>query len=154
MYTQLSIRLAAETESEIISLQSAGRVFETVAMVATLFCVIIGSAVLGFGTDVIATAVFGQLFSTILCLPFFVMSYNRFEERDALNKTTGPLLTSGFVRLANTAKLLWNENRHVLQFLVGLSFNDGGNGNVFVLFPIYAMLQVKLKVWKYRAFAL
>ena len=135
----------AESEHEIIALQSAGRVFETGAMVATLFCIIIGSTVFGFGKDVVATAIFGQIFSTVLCIPFFVMSHARIEERAALNKTSGGLITSGFSRLAKTAKLLWQENRHVLQFLVGLSFNDGGNGNVFVLFPIYAMLQVKLE---------
>jgi len=62
----------------------------------------------------------------------------------ALNKTTGNIVTSGFGQLGKTTKLLWTENRQVLQYLIGLSFHDAANGNVFVLFPIYAMLQVKL----------
>jgi len=135
----------AENEAEIIALQSAGRAFETGAMVGTLFSVIIGSTVLGFGKDVIATARFAQIFATACAIPFLVMSFQRFEEREALNKTTGNVLTAGFRQLFSTVKGLWGENRYVLHYLVGLAFNDGANGNVFVLFPIYAMLQVKLE---------
>mmetsp|Transcript_11833 Transcript_11833/g.23926 ORF Transcript_11833/g.23926 Transcript_11833/m.23926 type:complete len:498 (-) Transcript_11833:30-1523(-) len=135
----------AEGEEEIVALQSAGRVIETGAMVGTLFMTIIGSTVLGFGTDVGATATFAQALATAFSVPIFFYSYARFEERPALNKTEGNILIAGWVQLFNTAKALYSDNRYLFQYLCGLSFCDGANGNVFVLFPIYAMLQVKLE---------
>ena len=131
--------------SQIVALQSAGRVFETAAMVGTLFSVIIGSTILGFGEDVAATATFAQALTTAISIPIFFYSYVRFEERPALNKTGGNIFVAGWVQLFTTAKTMYSENRYLFQYLCGLSFCDGANGNVFVLFPIYAMLQVKLE---------
>ncbi|GMH63609.1 hypothetical protein TrST_g277 [Triparma strigata] len=131
----------AEGEQEIIALQSAGRIAETGAMVGTLFTTIIGSTVMGFGKDVGSTATFSQAFATVISIPIFFYAMVRFEERPALNKTEGSIFTAGFKQLFNTGYLLYKENTYVLQYLFGLAFCDGGNSNVFVLFPIYAMLQ-------------
>lgn len=135
----------AENEEETIALQSVGRVFETGAMVGTLFAVLIGGGVLGIGEDVVKKAAFGQVLATVISAPVFFYAMSRFENRPALNKTQGSVFTSGFVSIIATVKDLWSNNRYVLQYLIGISFNDAANGNVFVLFPIYAMLQVKLE---------
>jgi MFS-type transporter involved in bile tolerance (Atg22 family) len=135
----------AEGETEIIALQSAGRFVEVSSMVLTLFAIIIGSAVIGAGEDVVRTAAFAQTFVTVVSVPVTVYSFLRFESRPALNKTTGSVLTSGFASLFHTASMLYKQNRAVLQFLVGLSFSDGAAGSVFVLFPIYALMQGKME---------
>jgi hypothetical protein len=85
-------------------------------MVGTLFAVLIGGGIM-FGEDVVAVAVFGQVFATVFSVPLMVMALARFESRPALNKTEGNVLTSGFMQIGKTVKLLWSENRAVLQVL-------------------------------------
>jgi len=80
----------AEGETEIIALQSAGRVAETGSMVVTLFSIIIGSAVAGVGDDVVKTAAFGQVLATVVSLPLMLVCWTMFEERGEPNHTHPP----------------------------------------------------------------
>jgi UMF1 family MFS transporter len=135
----------AEGEAQIVALQSGGRVIETSAMVLTLFAIVVGSTLAGFGDDLGKTASFGQALVTVLTFPFLIICYRRFEDRKALNVTTSNVLTAGFKQLFKTTKLLWKENRSVLQYLVGLSFCDAANSNILNLLPVYAVSQLKLE---------
>jgi MFS family permease len=69
----------------------------------------------------------------------------KFEKRGALNTSSSSVFIAGFKQLYQTTKLLWKENRSVLQFLVGLAFCDAANSNVLTLLPVYATSQLKLE---------
>ncbi len=140
--TSYSVEIA-EDDSELVALQSMGRVYEISGMVLLLPLVLILSSLMGF-SDVKTTARFAQSLVTIMSVPFFVMVMRRLKPRPALHEGSANI-SNAYKQLVKTIGGLRKTNPYVLQFLVGVAFASSAGTSAFVLLPIYMNSQLKIE---------
>ena len=134
----------AEGEEQLVALQTVGRVLELIAMLVFLAGVGIVGAFIEL--DVVGTAALGNGVFLVMGLPTLAFASTRLQERPVLReKRTGGSILDPIVQLLSTIRMLWNENRSLLQYLIGVACTDCANAGLTFLMPLYAMQQLNVE---------